>query len=215
MITPTHLTGFMTIHAGLRTEFGRLAQACRRPRDTEHEELIEEQLALMLEMLHSHHGHEDEVLWPKLAGHEPEARAALAALEAEHRLLDPLVRAASDVSTPLPERAQALHRLHELLNDHLDHEERVAVPLMLRHLTQEDIEADRRKAMEDFGRRRVPTIFGWLASCSDDELFAASYAELPAVARLLFRLFWWPAYHRRFAKLYGAGVPLGNSVLTG
>ncbi|MFI6180067.1 hemerythrin domain-containing protein [Nonomuraea sp. NPDC051191] len=207
MITPEHLTGFLMMHAGFRAEFGRLAEACGDPRDDAHEELLEEQLALVLDMLHAHHSHEDATLWPKLAGRAPEAAHALAELESEHSLLDPLIEAAADRRTPLAERAPTLRRLHELVNEHLDHEERTAVPLMLGHLTPADVEADRRRAMDDFGRRRVPVILGWLASSADAGLLAASYADLPVVARLMFRLFWWPAYRRRFARLYAAPVP--------
>lgn len=207
MITPEHLTGFLMMHAGFRAEFGRLAEACGNPRDGTHEELLEEQLALVLEMLHLHHAHEDTGLWPRLAAYAPEAADVLAELESEHAVLDPLIAAASDRRVPLPERAPTLRRLHELVNEHLDHEERTAVPLMLRHLTPDDVEADKRQAMDDFGRR-VPVVFGWLASSADGDLLAASYADLPVVARLMFRLFWWPAYRRRFTRLYGAAAPV-------
>ncbi|MFI7111436.1 hemerythrin domain-containing protein [Nonomuraea sp. NPDC050227] len=203
MITPEHLTGFLMMHAGFRAEFGRLAEACGDPRDDAHEELLAEQLALVLDMLHAHHSHEDATLWPKLTGRAPQAADALAELESEHSLLDPLIEAAADRGAPLAGRAPVLGRLHELVNEHLDHEERVAVPLMLAHLTPADVEADRRQAMDDFGRRRVPVILGWLASSADARLLAASYADLPVVARLMFRLFWWPAYRRRFTRLYG------------
>ncbi|WP_432934232.1 hemerythrin domain-containing protein [Microbispora sp. CA-135349] len=212
MITEEHLTGFLMMHAGFRAEFGRLAEACANPRDDTHEELLEEQLALVLDMLHAHHAHEDAVLWPTLAGRAPQAADVLAELESEHAVLDPLIAAASDRGVPLPGRAPTLRRLHEVVNEHLDHEERAVVPLMLRHLTLDDVEADKRRAMDDFGRRRVPVIFGWLASSADAGLLAASYADLPVVARLMFRLFWWPAYRRRFTRLYGTTAP-ANALL--
>ncbi|MFI6316931.1 hemerythrin domain-containing protein [Nonomuraea sp. NPDC050556] len=212
MITKTHLSGFLLVHAAFRAEFCRLAEACSRPRDGVHEELLEEHLALVLEMLHSHHSHEDTDLWPKLVGRDSEAAAVLAGLESEHAELDPLLAAAADRSIPLPDRSPTLLRLHELINRHLDHEERDAVPYMLEHLTPEDIEADRRKAMGDFGRRRIPVIFGWLASGADPGLLTAALADTPAVVRLTFRLFWWPAYRRRFVRLYGKAVALPTAV---
>jgi len=212
MIRPEHLTGFLMMHAGFRAEFGRLAEACANPSDNAHEELLEEQLALVLEMLHAHHSHEDAVLWPTLLHRAPGAADELAELESEHSLLDPLIAAASDRGAALAERADTLRRLHDVVNEHLDHEERIALPLMLRHLTHDDIEADKRKAMDDFGRRRIPVIFGWLASSADANLLAASHADLPVVARLMFRLFWWPAYRRRFTRLYGLSLP-ANTVL--
>ncbi len=208
MITQEDLTGFLMMHAGFRVEFGRLAEVCGHPRDDTHELLLEEQLTLVLDMLHAHHSHEDTVLWPKLASRAPSSAEALAELEAEHEELDRLVAAAADRRVPLVDRAYPLRELHEVINEHLDHEERIAVPLMLRHLTTDDIEADKRQATADFGRRRIPVIFGWLASSAEPDLLAASYADLPVVARLLFRLFWWPAYRRRFTELYGAPVPI-------
>jgi len=212
MIRPEQLTGYLMMHAGFRAEFGRLAVACADPRDDTHEELLEEQVALVLDMLHAHHSHEDTVLWPTLVGRAPEVADVLAELESEHSALAPLIVAASDRGVPLAERAPTLRRLHELVNEHLDYEERTAVPVMLRHLTLEDVEADKRKAMADFGRRRAPVIFGWLASSADADLLSRSYADLPVVARLMFRLFWWPAYQRRFTRLYGATIP-ANALL--
>lgn len=215
MITHSQLTSFLSMHSGFRHEFGRLAEACRSPRDPAHEQLLEEQVALLVEMLHGHHVHEDDEVWPYLLSCAPDAAPQLEALEAEHEQLDPLIAAVSDTATPLTGRAEPLGRLHELLNAHLDHEERVAVPLMLEHLTPEMIEAHRRQAVSEMGRKRVPVIFGWLASCLDDELLAASLAENPRLVRLLFRRFWWPAYQRRMAALYGAGVRPVSTTLGG
>ena len=206
MITTHDLAGFFSMHAGFRHEFGRLAEAARAPRDAEHARLLEEQVALVLEMLHKHHHHEDEEIWPHLLEQAPDSAPTLDALEAEHGVLDPLMHVAGDTSTPLPERADALHRLHEVLNDHLDHEERVGVPLMLEHLTPEILEIHQAQAMKDFGRKRVPLIFGWLASCLDDQLLQESLAGHPRIVRLLFRLFWWPAYQKRMAALYGPAL---------
>jgi hypothetical protein len=205
-LTTTDLSGFFSMHAGFRHEFGRLADAARAPRDAAHEQLLEEQIALVLEMLHKHHHHEDEEVWPYLLERSPGSGPALDELEAEHQVLDPLMQGSGDTSRPLPERAETLRRLHEVVNDHLDHEERVGVPLMLEHFTRELLEAHAAQAMEDFGRKRVPVIFGWLASCIDDELLVTSLGAHPRIVRLLFKWFWWPSYQKRMAALYGASV---------
>ena len=39
MITDEELSGFLAMHQGFRAEFGRLAVACRAPRDAAHEAL--------------------------------------------------------------------------------------------------------------------------------------------------------------------------------
>jgi hypothetical protein len=209
MITSEELSGFLAMHQGFRAEFGRLAVACRAPRDSAHEALLEEQLALVLDVLHLHHTHEDVHLWPYLLDREPGAAADLDALEEEHEVLAPLIDAAHDSSVPLSDRAAVLDELHEVLNAHLDHEERVGVPLMLAHMTSELVRSDARKAESEIGRRRMPLVFGWLASCLDDEQLAIAVQQQPRLLRILFRRFWWPAYERRMRQLY-AGVDLGS-----
>ena len=141
----------------------------------------------MLDVLHLHHTHEDVHLWPYLLERSPGSAADLDALEAEHEVLTPLIEAAHDAAVPLPERAVMLDELHRVLNAHLDHEERVGVPLMLEHLTPEVIRADARKAETEIGRNRMPVVFGWLASCLDDEQLAVAVQQQPRLVRIMFR----------------------------
>src|SRR6476659_6815322 len=105
------------------------------------------------------------------------------------------------------ERVAKIDQLHRVLKVHLDHEERVGVPLMLEHMTTEMIRADARKAETEIGRYRMPVVFGWLASCLDDEQLAVAVQQQPRLVRTLFRWFWWPSYERRLRQLY-AGVDL-------
>jgi hemerythrin superfamily protein len=206
MITDADLNGFRTMHAAFRTEFGRLATAYRAPRDAAHVQLLEEHLALALDILHAHHTHEDDHLWPFLISCSPESKPELDELEAEHEHLDPLITGSADRSRSRSDRADSLQELHDFLNQHIDHEEAVAFPLMRTFFTPQDTENDRRKAMSEISPRRMPVVFGWIASCLDDDLFAAAMAENPRVVRLLFRMFWWPKYQRRLAALYGTDV---------
>jgi hypothetical protein len=208
MITTEELSGFLSMHQGFRAEFGRLAVASRAPRDAAHESLLEEQLALVLDVLHLHHTHEDRHLWPYLLECSPRSAADLDSLEAEHEVLAPLIDEAHDTSVPLTERARVLDELHEVLNAHLDHEERVGVPLMLAYLTPDMVRSDARKAESEIGRRRMPVVFGWLASCLDAAQLAAAVQQQPRLVRIMFRWFWWPAYERRSRQLY-AGIELG------
>ena len=215
MIDDAGLDGFRTMHAAFRTEFERLAEAFRAPRDEAHRRLLEEHLDLTLDILHAHHTHEDEHLWPFLVRVSPSSRAELDALEAEHQELDPLIAASADTSRPAPDRADSLHALHAFLNHHIDHEEAVAFPLMRQFLTEQDLDDDRRKALREIGRRRMPVVFGWIASCLDEHLLASALGENPRVVRLLFRMFWWPAYQRRFAALYGTDARVVAGSLAG
>jgi hypothetical protein len=207
MITIEHLQGFLSMHAGFRAEFGRLAEAARAPRDASHASLVEEQVAVVLDILHAHHTHEDVHVGPFLLQAAPEAAEDLEALEAVHAVLDPLIARASDRTLPLPERAADLAALHAHLNAHLDHEERTAVPLILAHWTPQMMEQDRRQAMQEIGLRRTPVVFGWVYSCLTPAEREAALAAHPAVVRVLHRMFWWPAHQRRMVALYGTAEP--------
>ena len=206
MISKTELAGFLALRAGFRHELGRLADAAAAPRDQAHEELLEAHLALVLDLLQAHHAHEAEQVWPFLLDRCPQAAAALAGLERERALLEPLIEAAGDPRRPLTERAGTLRRLHVLLDDHLDHEERVTVPLVLVHYTAEMLDRDRRRALTDIGRRRMAVVFGWIASCLDDDQLTVALAEHPRLVQYLFRRFWWPDHQQRMTELYGAAV---------
>ena len=202
------MAGFLITHKGMRQEFGLLAGAAREVgADPARAELVEDQVRLVSDSLHNHHHAEDEQFWPKLRARAPEAVPELDQLEAEHERIDPLLARAVDTSVPLPERAPVFAELHRLLNGHLDLEERVAVPLMRRHLTLAEWEAAAERAMRETSRRRMPLLFGWVASAGTTEERVAALANVPAIPRVLFRLFWWPSYQRRARRLYGAAAP--------
>jgi hypothetical protein len=205
--TGLDMSGFLIAHAGMRQEFGLLARAAAGPLDPTRAALVEDQVAMVLEVLHHHHTAEDDTLWPMLLARVPSAAPDLDALEADHARLDPLIAAAGDRTRPLAERAPVLAQLHELINAHLDREEATAVPLIRTHVTEAEWEALTQRAIAETGRRKVPTVYGWYASAASAELRAEAIATVPAIARVLLRLFWWPAYQRRARRLYGADAP--------
>jgi len=211
MAAQPDLSGFLIAHAGMRQEFGLLAATAYEPMDGERRQLWESQVALVLDVLHHHHTAEDDTIWPMLRARAPEAIPTLDQLESEHAHIDPLLAAAGDVSHPIAARADALQQLHELINAHLDLEEAVAVPLIRAHVTLAEWEALGERAIREMGRRRLPTIYGWYASAGNAEQVAAALASVPAVARVMFRLFWWPAYQRRGRRLYGRELTLATA----
>ena len=201
------MSGFLIAHAGMRQEFGLLARAAAQPLDPDRAALVEDQIAMVLEVLHHHHTAEDDTIWPMLVARVPSAAADLDALEADHAELDPLITAAGDTGRPLAERAPVLAELHERINAHLDREEATAVPLMRVWITPSEWEALTQRAIAETGRRRIPTVYSWYASTASDELRAEAVATVPGMVRVLLRLFWWPAYQRRARRLYGSDAP--------
>jgi hypothetical protein len=206
--TQPDLTGFLLAHAAMRQEFGLLARVAVEPLDEKRAALFEDQVARVLEILHHHHTAEDDTIWPALREREPAARAGLDELEADHDAIDPLIRSAGDRSLPLAERAAVLRDLHERLNAHLDREEALAVPLIRSHITVAEWEALGKRAAKETGRK-IPKVYGWYASAVDEQRVTEALQSVPPPVRVLFRLFWRPAYNRRARRLYGAGVPIG------
>src|SRR3954470_16180787 len=166
------ISGFLVAHAGMRQEFGLLARVAAGPLDPDRAALVEDQIAMVLEILHHHHTAEDDTLWPALVARVPAAAADLDALEADHARLDPLITAAGDTTRPLAERAPVLAELHELINAHLDREEATAVPLIRMHVTAAEWDALTERAVAETGRRNIPRVYGWYASAASAELRA-------------------------------------------
>lgn len=199
-----HLSGFLLAHSAFRAEFGLLARVVASPRDAAHAALIEDQIDFLLGYLHHHHTDEDVWLWPLLRARAPHAEPVLDALEQQHQDIDPQVAVAADRGRPAAERARALRRLDEMINRHLDDEERIAVPLVLEHITAAEWNAQGEEVVRSYDRERVPTLFGWTCAHGDPAMVRLSMPSYPLPVRVLFRLVWWPRYRRRHELLYGA-----------
>lgn len=203
------MAGFLLEHDAMRQEFGLLATAAREELTPDRAALVEDQLAMVCQILHNHHTGEDDAFWPTLHRRVPSARAGIEELEADHQRIDPLLEAVADRSVPLAERAATMELLHKELNSHLDREERLAVPLARDHLTLAEWERAGQRALKEMKETtKVPVAFGWIASAAaEEERGREALAEIPAVARFLFTRIWYPAYQRRARTMYGANTP--------
>ena len=123
--------------------------------------------------LHHHHSGEDAGLWPLLEERATdEEREVLAAMEAEHAEIDPILEAAAAgfgrLATAADDDARAalavrLVAARERLGQHLQHEETEAIAILQRVLTQAEWE---RVEKEHFGSglsfRQVVGMVPWL-----------------------------------------------------
>ncbi|MEU7879290.1 hemerythrin domain-containing protein [Microbispora bryophytorum] len=198
------LVTFLVFHAGLRREFGRLAEVLDRcdPRDERRRTVVDEHLALLLRALHHHHTEEDEAIWPLLRGLVPEAAATLDRLEADHQEMDTVIGRLSGGGRPAREVAADLRSLDRLLNTHLDLEESEVVPLIREHVSAAWWEESGKKVTKSHARD-LPMLAAWLldvaAPADRDHIFGSA----PAVMRVLYRLSWRRAYERRVSQVYG------------
>jgi hemerythrin-like domain-containing protein len=148
-----------------------------------------------LSMLHHHHSSEDELLFPLLLQRAPERAASTERVEQEHRQISVAVDSVSEACgawrrRPSAETGEALGRaldeLNDLLNQHLDDEERDVVPLAAVTLTQAEWDDMGAHSRAGIPRSKMPVAFGMLTEPLDESDRAYMKSHLPAPIRLLY-----------------------------
>ena len=161
----------------------------------------------------SHHGIEDTIFFPALLQRSPETAGVLEQLDREHHRLDQLMEAAEVelarvVAGAAPTAAvRALRQLAELMDDHLDLEDREVVPRFVELFTAAEYEQLTKAAIKQTGINKqaaftVPYI-GYWSSTEERELLLA---QAPLPFRILYL-----ATRRRHGKL--AALALGAPVV--
>ncbi len=150
--------------------------------------------------LHHHHSGEDAGLWPALLERaDEEGRATLAAMEAEHAEIDPILAACATGLERLADHADEdaraalairLVAAKERLAEHLRHEETQAIALIQALLTPEEWEAIIKEHFDsDVSFKEILTLVPWVAHRLPDaalrELFAKPGGSMHRVMLLL------------------------------
>jgi hypothetical protein len=197
-----NMLGMWLVHRVFRRELEALASEASRPHDAPRRAALEDQLGLVLRVLHEHHTGEDTLMWPVVLQRSPQSAAVLAGLEADHERLDSLIRRAGDTSLPLTERAGTLTQLSRELDAHLDREEHDAFPLLERYVTADEFAALDKKLMKRCGKD-LSALAGaamWHATAEEQRRV---FTELPRMMGVMWRLSWRRTYARRVARVYG------------
>jgi hypothetical protein len=195
------MTMMYVIHDALRRELERIAAIAARPGDDPRRVLrAAAGWELFKGYLHIHHTAEDETVWPVMApllAGRPDDLALLAAMEAEHAAIDPLLGA---VDAALADRDGGAARLGGLvdalvtgLSGHLKHEEDEALALIDATLTEQQFGRLGARQAELIGAdaaRYLP----WLLDGVTPELTAAVLAQVPGPAAVAYREHWRAAY---------------------
>ena len=174
------------IHDALRRDLERVAQMRTR----------NEGWDLFDRMLHLHHTIEDDLLWPVMrdavAGQSDDL-ALLDEMETEHAAIVPLLetldRALADGQTTPQARADLDARLRE----HLTHEEREALPLVDRTLTEEQWMAFGQGSIQRIGAD-VPRFWPWVLDGAGKDTTTHLLGILPAPVRQTYENEWRPTY---------------------
>jgi Hemerythrin HHE cation binding domain len=195
------LTIMLAAHDAFRRDLTRLARTASAANlsDPARRQSVAAGWDLFKRELHLHHTAEDELIWPTLRprlAHSEAALSVLAAMEAEHERIDPLL-AAVDGQLPDGDRlADVIDALTSSLTGHLAHEERDGLPLIGVALTAAEWRGVGRKMASKNGMAAGSEMFAWILDGADREHAAATLAQLPPPLRLLYRARWKPRFER-------------------
>jgi iron-sulfur cluster repair protein YtfE (RIC family) len=210
MSSKLDMTMMYAAHDALRQDLELLARTAARV-DDDPRRILGAAVGweLLKKSLHLHHTAEDEALWPVLreaAADRPDDLALLAAVEAEHQAVDPLLEA---IDAAPADRESGPQRLGDVtdalaaaLTGHLKHEEDEALPLIQALLTEEQWQYYGRVNARLVGPD-APRVLPWLLDGASEQAVAAMLAPLPEPARAAYRNEWQPAYAA--LDLWGAG----------
>lgn len=212
---PVDVTGMYVMHHAFRRDLGNFAAAV--PATPIDDRVTWRALAArwtrFAEILHKHHRAEDAGLWPllvrraRMAGDDA-ALVTLEAMEAEHAVIDPILRACATGFDQLGQTAnlhaqaalkERIVEARDHLAAHLAHEERDAMALVQRYLTQTDWA---RAEKEHFGREHKPSDIPFTAPWALHQLPMEHLARVrDAMAgrplEIAWRLFWRRPFEQR------------------
>lgn len=151
---PVDLTVMWTMHRGFRRDLENFARAVPMTPvgDSATWVALADRWDVFARILHGHHSAEDAGIWPVLldrvdAADDVDGRTTLDAMTAEHAVIDPLLdecaagfrrMAVTPGSATRDALAQHVVDARARLGEHLAHEERDAMALVQRHLTQDE-----------------------------------------------------------------------------
>jgi iron-sulfur cluster repair protein YtfE (RIC family) len=193
--------GFMyTIHAALRRDLNRLRSVGRHVRAGEVAPVtVRDGWALFRRELEAHHHAEDEKLWPMLRPHtdDAETRATVDAMMQEHLEIPPALDAVEHAFASGGDLVAPIEALALLVEDHLDHEERTAFPLIAAHLSEAEWHDFLLAARASRPVPERPVFLAWVLDDVSVDDADAVLREIPPPARLVYRHVLKPRYEAR------------------
>ena len=209
----------IVVHTAMLREFRLAAAAVTRtpPGDRRQVRAVAGHLRFLCDMLHHHHDGEDALLWPKLRQRTPRSAGRLIdGVEAQHRDLDAAVQRVQDLRDAWSGQPDVTHRdrlaaeldkLHALLSDHLDLEERALLPLAASALTVEEWHAIGDAAVAAMPKAALPLAFGMFAYEGDPAVLRDMLETAPPLPRKLLPLIAPRVYARRARRIHGTARP--------
>jgi hemerythrin-like domain-containing protein len=208
----------LMIHNMFRREFALMPELVGAVIAGEHDraQVIGDHVQTVIDVLHQHHTHEDENIWPLLLDRCGESVAPLAGLmHGQHQQVATLLRRVDEAlsiwrdAVTIESRqalADVLGRLIPALKEHLSAEEDRVVPLMEQYITvaewhvpmQSELAAD---------PAQLPLTFGLLIYEGDPESIDQAIASMPADARPVIRQLAAKTFADHSQRVHGTATP--------
>lgn len=199
------LTIMLVSHQAFRRDLAKLAKtvASAPATDPARQASIQAGWEMFKLQLHNHHTGEDKMVWPVLRerlAQSSNAQSVLDAMEAEHGQIDPVLAAMDSAFADGADKGQlsaATDTLTSMLDAHLAHEERDALPLIGSALTASEWRQAGIKMGRMVGLSNIGVWFGWMLDDATPADVQATFGMLPAPVKLIYRTVW----KRRYEKV--------------
>jgi hypothetical protein len=178
------------MHAAFRRDLDRLVSQAHAP--TEH---TIDGWDVLRRQLEGHHQAEDDDLWPVLREHVD--TPVIDEMTREHAMVPPAldaVQRAIDAGAPFADDARKLQRI---VVEHLDHEERAALPLIATYLSDQEWHDWLVKERSKHQPKERVEFLGWILDDADEHDADTVLRELPPPGRVVYRRVLAPRYRRR------------------
>jgi len=211
-MTVTDTRDMVLVHRVFRREFGLLPLMVRQVADgdTAAAGQVCRHAREMLDALHHHHQHEDELLWPRLQQRTPAVAGLTERMQTQHDAISELLRRV-DAALPIWQRtahtrdastlAADITELHARLEDHFDEEERHVLPLVGQTITPAEWDELAERGFAAMPKRRGLVFLGHILESASPAERCRFLRRVPPPARLVYRLIGRRAYRRETAAL--------------
>jgi len=197
----------VVVHRAFRREFALLPRMVRAvpPGDFAQVGVICTHAREMITMLHHHHTGEDELLWPRLRERVEIDADLVDRAEAQHEVisrlmaeLDDALRRFAETADPRSgsELASVLDQVSIALNEHLEEEEKLILPIVAVTLSVAEWEQLAEAGMASMSKPRLLVLLGHILEDADEQERAAFLEHVPLPARIGYRLIG----HRRYLR---------------
>jgi len=196
---PADVAFMLALHSALRRDLSRLEDVANRADGMQVPLTVLAGWDAFRRELDNHHSAEDDDLWPILRPHlsEPTDLAVLDAMVQEHEQIPEALDAVDAALRGDGDLREPAQRLSTVVRNHLEHEEREALPLVESHLTRAQW---RRFLLTVRGRRTLrerPQFLTWILDDASNQDAAAVLSELPPPARVVYQRILKPRYDAR------------------